>query len=151
MIVGFTITDFKGHENDAVGYIRKVCILENPEIAQNIVNVGVGVNVFSNVVTLESLNEQPFETSPIETTDGKYLIASAVNFNIEILYKGDILRLVPTEYFYVDKKDAEGFFPYINEGLLKIIPEYTGNESWVIEDGTWNDDNIWIDTEIWRD
>ena len=65
MIVGFTITDFKGHEEEAVEYIQKVCILESPDIAQNIVNAGPGVNIFSKAIVLSELQAQPFSATPI--------------------------------------------------------------------------------------
>lgn len=152
MIVGFTITDFKGHEDAAVDYIKKVCILESPDVARNIVEAGVGVNVFSEAVVLSELKAQPFSATPIEIQDGKYIVVSIVNFNLELLYNGNILRLVPTEYIYVPDKDVLQFETYISQGLVKTIPEihFDGSE-WILEKGKWNDDGIWIDNKEWRD
>lgn len=152
MIVGFTITDFKGHEQEAVEYIRKVCILESSDIAQNIVNVGPGVNIFSTAIVLSELQEQPFSAKPIEIEDDKYLIVSAVNFNLELLYNNSILRLVPTEYIYIEPNDVLQFADYINQGLVKLIPEINlSGKKWILTEGFWDDNGIWVDSNIWRD
>lgn len=123
MIVGFYITDFKGHEKEAVEFIKKVCILESPEIAQNIVNAGPGVNIYSSVVTQSELNAQPFSATPIETVDGKVMIVSTVNFSVELLYNGNIIRLVPTEYIYVEPEEVTQFTEYIHIGLVRVLPK----------------------------
>ena len=60
MIIGFTITDFNGHEDDAIKYIKKVCVLEDPKVAENIVAAGTGVNVFAQNITLSDLKMQSF-------------------------------------------------------------------------------------------
>lgn len=152
MIVGFTITDFKGHEKEAEEYIRKVCILESPDIATNIVKAGAGVNIFSNALTTEDLLSQPFESKPIEIKDGKHLLVSIVNFNLELLYNGRPLRLLPTEFIYVDPSEVSQFEEYIKQGLIKVIPEVIEDgKSWILADGTWNDDGIWVDSDFWRD
>lgn len=126
MIVGFTITDFRGYEDAAIEYINKVCILESPDIARNIVAAGPGVNIFSKGITLSELQGQPFISTPIETQDGKYILASAVNFNLELLYNSSILRLVPTEYIYIEPNEVPQFKEYIHQGLVKVIPEFMG-------------------------
>lgn len=152
MIVGFTITDFKGHEQEAVDYIREVCILESSDIAQNIVDVGPGVNVFSDAVVLSELQSQPFSATPIETQDDKFLLVSAVNFNLELLYNSSILRLVPTEYIYIELDEVSQFREYINQGLVKIIPEITSDgQEWILNEGSWDDSGIWVDSNYWRD
>lgn len=151
MIVGFTIDDFRGHEKEAVEYISKVCVLDDPRIAQNIVAAGAGVNVFSSAVTLSGLNAQPFKATPIETRDGKYLLVSAVNFNIELLYNDSILRLVPTEYRYIDTSEVAQFFGYVKQGIVKIIPEIAQDQKSIFDEGIWNDDGVWVDSDCWRD
>lgn len=152
MIVGFIIDNFNGHEKEAVEYIRKVCILDSPDIAQNIVNAGPGVNIFTNAVTLEELTEQPFSTRPIETIDGKYMVISAVNFNLELLINGRTFRLIPTEFTYIEPTDVSHFVQYARQGLIKVIPEidFDGGE-WLLEEGSWNDDGVWKDSDTWRD
>ena len=152
MIVGFTITDFKGHEQEAVEYIQKVCILESPDIAQNIVDAGVGVNIFSKSIVLSELQLQPFSATTIETQDGKYLLVSEVNFNLELLYNGGILRLVPTEYIYIEPNEVSQFEEYISQGLVRLIPEINlGGQKWILEEGSWDDSGIWVDSDFWRD
>ena len=151
MIVGFTITDFKGHEKEAVEFIQKMCILDSPDIAQNIVNVGTGVNVYSNSVTREDLLAQPFSTEPIEVREGKFLLISAVNFDLELLYNGNVLRLVPTEYIYVEPDEISQFAEYSKQGLVRVIPEILNNQKWILAEGSWNDNGIWVDSDYWRD
>lgn len=152
MIVGFTITDFKGHEQEAVEYIQKVCILESPDIAQNIVDVGPGVSIFSKAIVLSELQSQPFSATPIETQDGKYLLVSLVNFNLELLYNSSILRLVPTEYIYIEPDEVSQFEEYISQGLVKLIPEINlGGQKWILDEGSWDDSGIWVDSDFWRD
>lgn len=121
MIVGFVVTDYKGHQKDAVEYIKKVCILEDPDIAQNIVDAGPGVNIFSRVITIEDLAKQPFETSLIETTEGKVMIVSIVNFPLEFIYRDRVVRLKPAEYINVDPDEEPHFSALIKLGVVKTI------------------------------
>ena len=152
MIVGFTITDFKGHKQEAIDYIRRVCILESPEIAQNIVDAGPGVNIFSKAIVLSELEAQPFEATPIETQDGKFLLVSLVNFNLELLYNSRILRLVPTEYIYIEPNEVSQFTEYIKQELVKLIPEVNlVGQKWILNTGSWDDGGIWVDSDFWRD
>ena len=155
MIVGFTITDFNGHEDDAVEFIRKVCILESPDIAENIVLAGAGsVNVFTSAVTLQELQKQPFSCTPIETQDGKYLVASAVNFFLELTYNNTPLGLQPTEYLYVEPEELPQFYEYYRQGLVRTFPDIEiglGDSNWILAAGYWNDGGEWIDGETWRD
>ena len=152
MIVGFTIIDTKGNEEAAIQYIQKVCVLESPEIAENIVSAGSGVNVFSRNIVLSELLSQPFKTKPIEVEDGEFLIVSAVNFNVELEYDGNILRLMPTEFTSVKAEDVSHFSRYVHLGLVKVIPDYFGDTSeWVLAKGLWNDSGVWADSNEWKD
>lgn len=152
MIVGFTVTDFKGHEQEAVAYIRRVCILEDSEIAQNIVAAGPGVNVFSSAIILSELEAQPFEAVPIETQNGKFLLISSVNFNLELIYNSNTLRLVPTEYIYIEPNEVSQFTKYIGQGLVRTIPEISlVGQRWILNMGSWDDGGIWVDSDFWRD
>lgn len=154
MIVGFTITDFNGHEKEAVEYIRKVCVLEDSQVAENIVAVGIGVNVFAKNLTLSDLKMQSFSCTPIETQDGKFLVVSAVNFNLELLYNGNILRLVPTEYTYINAEEVSQFLRYSEQGLVKLYPDVVSdgdNSKWILDEGLWNDSGVWVDSNFWRD
>lgn len=152
MIVGFTITDFNGHEQEAIDYIQRVCILESPDIAQNIIDAGPGVNIFSKAIVLEELQSQPFSSTTIETQDGKHILVSAVNFNLELLYNSSILRLVPTEYIYIEPGEVPQFEEYMWQGLVKLIPEINaGGKPWILDEGSWDDSGIWVDSDFWRD
>lgn len=152
MIVGFTITDFKGHEKEAIEYISRVCILENSDIAQNIVNAGPGVNVFSDAVVLSELYSQPFSAIPIELKEGKFILVSLVNFNLELSYNNDLLRLMPTEYIYIEADEVLQFIEYIKQGLVKVIPEINVlGQEWILKGGSWDDNGVWIDSNYWRD
>lgn len=149
MIVGFTITDFKGNQEAAVKYIEKVCILDSPDIARNIVNAGVGVNVYSKAIDVDDLNSQPFESSVIETIDGKYLVASIVNFNLELTINDKIIRLLPTEYVYIDYEDIYQVSLPIRQGLVKVFPD--NSDEWILSSGVWDDDSVWVDSNTWKD
>lgn len=154
MIVGFTITDFNGYKDEAIKYIQKVCVLEDPKVAENIVAVGTGVNVFAQNIELSDLLMQPFLAAPIETQDGKFLVVSAVNFNLELLYNGSILRLVPTEYVYIAPNEVSQFLQYAEQKLIKFYPDVVsdGEESkWILNEGLWNDSGVWVDLDSWRD
>lgn len=152
MIVGFTITDFKGCEREAIEFIQRVCVLESPDIADNIISVGTGVNVYAKGLKLSDLLSQPFESLPIETQDDKLLIASAVNFNIELQYNGDIIRLSPTEYIYVDADEASQFEELVEQGLVCVYPSIgIKGKKWILENGSWDDNGVWDDSNNWRD
>lgn len=152
MIVGFTINNFNGHEAEAIKYIQRVCILESPDIATNIVATGTGVNIFSTVITVKELELQPFESSPIEVEDGKYILVSTVNFSLELLYNSRVLRLAPTEFIYIEPDEVVQFSSYIKQGFVRTIPEMVKDERvWILDKGYWNDTGIWIDINFWKD
>ena len=151
MVVGFTITAFNGYEDLAVEYIRKVCVLDNQEIAHNIVAAGPGVNIFSDNIVLSELLEQPFSTVPIEVNEGEYILVSTVNFNLELLYNNNTLKLAPTEYVYVEPEEVSQFNDYIRQGFVRLIPTYIDGKEWILTNGSWNDEGIWVDSNYWRD
>ena len=152
MIVGFTIESV-GDRKELADFIRKYCILESPEIADNIVKVWKGVNVFSKGLDESSFSGVSFGYKPIRTIDGKVIVASAVNFNLEVEHNGRIRRLSPTEYFYVDIGEANQFKEYVDRKLLAFVPEVDGVEygMWILSDSFWNDEGMWIDFENWKD
>lgn len=152
MIVGFVITSFRGKESEAVDFIEKVCILDNPSMAQNIVNLGPGVNIFTTAVTKDLLKAQPFSCSPIEVANGRCLIVSAVEFNVEILYKGEIFHLRPTEYIEIPLKDSVEFSAYEDQGIIKVIPEIDDvTKQWILNKKTWKDTGVWMDSFNWTE
>lgn len=152
MIVGFTIESV-GNRKELADFIRKYCILESPDIADNIVRVGKGVNVFSKGLDENSFSGVTFGYRPIRTIEGRVIVASAVNFNLEVEHNGRIKRLSPTEYFYVDVSEANQFRKYVDRKLLAFVPEVDGVEygRWILSDSFWNDEGVWVDFENWKD
>ena len=153
MIVGFTITDFNGHEAEAIEFIRKVCVLENPEVAKNIVAAGVGVSVYSPNLTRELLNSQPFSCTPIETQAGRFLLVSNVDFLLEFSYADNVVRLEPTHYIYIPVSQAKtkNIAELHKKNLIVLIPDPTdGTANRILETGSWNDNGIWIDSLEWE-
>lgn len=150
MIVGFTING--GNLKEIAAFIRKYCILESPEIADNIAKLK-GVNVFSKSLDEEALSEATFAFTPIKTKDGKVIVASAVNFNLEVEYNGRIKRITPTEYFYINSSEIGQFKKYVQQKLLAFIPnsEAMGSGKWILENAFWNDGGVWTDFENWKD
>lgn len=153
MIVGFTINSVGNNQKELADFIRKYCILESPDIADNIVKLGKGVNIFSKSLTVEAFNGVSFEYSLIETISGKVIVASAVNFNLEVKYNGRIKRVGPTEYFYINVDEVGQFEEYVRQKLLAFVPSIEGinNGRWILSDAFWNDGGIWIDFENWKD
>ena len=86
MIVGFTLLG--GNKKEIANFIRKYCILESPEIADNIAALGKEINVFSKGLDESSFLGATFSYTPIETVEGKIIVASAVDFNLEVTYNG---------------------------------------------------------------
>nr|DAO11082.1 MAG TPA: hypothetical protein [Caudoviricetes sp.] len=154
MIVGFTILDYKGRQEQAVKFIQRYCLLESPEVAKNIVALGAGVNVFTPNVDADLLSAQPFKCAPIAVEDGKLLVASAVNFNIEFIFNGNSVRLLPTQYFVIEGSDLSQVATLVKRRLLRVYPDtggaYGGN-FWILSTGAWNDEGVWIDSQSWID
>ena len=123
MIVGFKITAFNGHERDAVAFIQRVCILSDPQIAENIVAAGPGINIYSESVTQAMLNEQAFTASLLKTTSGKYMLVSMANFLLELPYNGGTLRLWPTEFARILPSEVEQFQKVYEQKLVRFYPE----------------------------
>lgn len=151
MIVGFIITDFRGHQEEAIKFIQKVCILSSPDVAENIVKAGTGINIFSYNIEGSDINSQPFATALIEVAKNKIIVASAVNFPLEIMYNGSIVRLKPTEYITVDVSEAEKFLNVYDQDLVRFYPDYYNGKEWILDEAVWEDANEWQDTEKWED
>ena len=151
MIVGFVVKEFNGHEDEAVAFIQKVCVLSNPDVAKNIVSAGPGINIFTDGISQEDLDEQPFVCSAIEVSEGEYLVASAVDFIVE-LSVGEVKRLAPSEYLRVPAKEVPSFMEYERQGVVRIIPEIDdATKQWILRYGVWNDSANWTDSSNWKD
>lgn len=138
MIVGFTIIDANGHEKELSSYIKKVCLLEDSQIIDNIISAGAGVNVWSMGIEEEELYSQQFLFKPIRLIKDKHLIISATDYVIETTFNGNPLRIAPTEYLYVSTEELPQFEELIAIGEVKKI-------SWVLENGCWDDNGYWDD------
>lgn len=146
MIVGFTLISSNGYEKEVADYIKKVCILENHDIAHNIATIGSGVNVYSRNILLDELLAQPFEATPIIVKPGEYLVVSAVDFCLELIFDSHIIRLAPTEYTTIPFSKIPYFETYVTQGLIKII-----GTPWILETGYWDDNGVWVDSAFWND
>lgn len=134
MIVGFTIIDLKGQEDAARAFIRKVCVLENPDVADNIVKAGVGVNVYAKGLTKDELKSLPFSVTPIYTRRDAFLVASVVDFKVEFKAGDKVVELLPTGYIYVSAKEIGYCEQLVRQGLLTTFPELTEeNKKWILE------------------
>jgi len=82
-----------------------------------------------------------------------YVIASAVDFKLEIQYLGSLKILAPTEYFHTTEELARTLSKEIQQGLLRVYPKLPEVEGalWILEDGTWNDSGVWMDEDYWKD
>lgn len=36
-------------------------------------------------------------------------------------------------------------------GKKQYIEDLLSSNDWILEDGTWNDGNVWVDTDVWND
>lgn len=151
-VVGFVITDLKGYKREAADFIRTVCILEDPNVADNIVNAGEGLNIYSLSVTQALLDAQPFDAEVIEREENEYLIVSATNFPVELEFQGELIRLQPTEFIRVSPLFIEEFDFYLNLGLVEQIPhEREITVKWILDNNVWDDSGLWIDSKTWND
>ena len=153
MIVGFSITNLNGKHKEAIEYIQEVCILENKQIAVNLVNSGkLPINIFAPYVKLAAEGTKPFTFSHIRTQEGKYIVASVVNFMIELPFNDSSIRLLPTQYAHVSQEDIGQLLPSVKQGLIRSFPEYDENGAkWILETGYWDDEGTWIDMGDWND
>ena len=153
MIIGFSITNLNGHNQEAIEYIQKVCILESKQIAVNLVNSGkYPINVFAPYVTLAAEGSMPFDFTLIRTEPDKYIVTSVVNFMVELSFNQGSIRLLPTQYIHVTQEEIGQLLPYVRQGLIRTFPEYDENGAiWILETGYWNEEGIWIDMGDWND
>lgn len=152
MVAGFTITDFKGEQEAAISFIREVCVLENPSVANNIVSAGTGINIWTTGTTEGELSSLPFTCVPIIVEDNEYLVVSLTDFPVSFPFRGRNVTLKPTEFLHITPYEIDDFDLFVKQRLLTIIPT-EGKQSvyWILRDGTYNDSGIWMDTEYWID
>ena len=151
-VIGFTILNSAGHEEEILKFIREVCILDSDDVAKNIVAAGDYTNVYAKGLTEELLEAQPFDCSPIRTLLGSVVIVSNTNYILELPYNGGLIRLLPTEYKYILPTELLQFETPIRQRLLKVFGE--GSDvglPWILEENFWNDFGIWVDEDEWKD
>lgn len=153
MIVGFTITDYKGAEQAAAEYIQRVCFLESIDEAKSMIEVcrDAYLNVFPGYVDEEELRNQPFETTLIKTKSEQFIVASNISFVVELPIGGNITRLLPNSYFFISKAHKEALRLPLRQGIIKTYPDLDYSDDFVLSGGTWNDDGVWEDSNTWKD
>ena len=162
MRVGYTIISLspQSQATEFAEFLKSTLILEEG-IASNIAKVvanGDTVNIytFSDIGEgLKGNSEYNFKTEyeEIIVDEGTYLVASAVDFRLEIRFQGSLKVLKPTEYFVTTKELAVTLHKEISQGLLRVFPEIREEDypTWILEGHRWNDAGIWMDEKSWND
>lgn len=162
MRVGYTIISLyrSSQESEFARFLKDTLILEEG-YADNIARVvanGGEINIFTQRdlhEALEGLSPYQFKATfkAIETTDDQYVVASAVDFRLEVPFQGTIKVLIPTEYFITTEELARTLMPEVEKGLLKVYPSFPDTEGadWILKEGTWNDNGVWMDEKEWED
>lgn len=138
--VGLHITNPTGYEAQLEQFIRDNCIFEREDIPHEIAYNARNVNVYTNY---------PLELAPdswlhnIATPFGyespQIILASTVNFVLEFPYKGDLLRLYPTEYILAIPEDItrSAIATLIQRGCLRVFG-LRDAEGWTLGDFNWD-------------
>lgn len=157
MELGFTIKGSSISENNrksVIDFLVDTYILPSRSIAENIVSTvinGSDVNIYGTNIDYLKVDSQPWEYSIITIEKGKFLLVSAVDFKLELHYKGDLLILKPTESMKVSYEDALTFDKEVKQGLVRIFPDLTEADSnWILYNGRWVDSKVWVDSQTWK-
>lgn len=162
MRVGYTIVSLyqPSQEAEFARFLKDTLILEEgyaDNIAKVVAEGGV-VNIFTQRdlhVALGGSSSYQFKTtfSSIETTGDNYIVASAVDFRLEVHFQDAIKVLAPTEYFITTESLARTLMTYVEKGLLKIYPSFPDAEGadWILDGGSWDDSGVWMDEKEWED
>lgn len=146
MLVGFTITNFNGKEEETLAFLKEICVVSRPGLLEGIVASGPGVHIYpTGIITEELLNSQPFSYSPINTVDGHKLLISCSDFMLEVPIQQDIHRISPADYFYVN--NVTPYEEWVRRGFIRVID----GSNWILSSGFWNDSGYWDDTALWLD
>jgi len=162
MRVGYTIVRLESptQEKEFARFLKEKLILEEG-YADNIAKISANgdlVNIFTPLILkgyLEGRGEYEFKTefSEISVKGPLYLVASAVDFRLEVQYLGTLKVLMPTEYFITTEEMARTLSKEIHQGLLRTYPKLPDEEGkvWILEEGEWNDNGVWMDEKYWKD
>ena len=129
MRVGYHLTGLQNpsQEKEFAKFLRDKLILEEG-YAENMAKVAANGDAF-NVFTRENLStyfsgsggyDFVIAYSAIDITAAQKLIASAVDFRLEIQFQGAVKVLAPTQYFITTASLAETLSEEIRQGLLKV-------------------------------
>ena len=104
---------------------------------------------------LEGRGDYAFKAvfTEINVKSPSYLVASAVDFRLEIQCADNLKVLAPTEYFITSEALARTLSKEIQQGLLRVYPRLPEEEGkvWILEEGEWNDNGVWMDEKFWED
>ena len=162
MRVGYTIVRLESpsQEKEFARFLKEKLILEEG-YADNIARVSANgdlVNIYtqldlSSALAGGSTYEFSTEYTIIDVKRPAYLVASAVDFRLEIQFSGSLKVLAPTEYFITSEESARTLLKEIQQGLLRTFPSLSreGGKEWILEHGVWNDEEVWIDEDYWKD
>lgn len=145
MIVGFTVTSIStdAQRQALADYVKKVCPVTD-EVANNIANVGIGVNVFSRNVSTDDLENLPLGTQVIQTTPEKLMIISLLSQRLELPIGEKVYSIPPTGFIEINNSDAVGIEWALDNGYIYITPGEDGSFNW-------DDTKYWDDTKLWTE
>ena len=164
MRIGYTILQVApgSQESEFARFLKDTLILEEG-YADNIAKVlfeGSSINIYTqrNLDDLLGNVQSPYNFRVdfvyIETkNDDEYIVASAVDFRLEIPLEDEIKVLTPTEYFVTTESLARTLTKEIEQGLLKVFPSLPDIEGadWILNKGKWRDSGVWMDEKEWKD
>ena len=153
MIVGFTLKEStqNARKRESLRKFLEKHTQINADTIDNIVQIGMGINVYSTSITENDLLRLPIVTKPITLDNGQGMIISLLSQRLEFsLSDGKFISLVPTGYSYISKDKVSELQWAIDKGLI-LYMGLTYEGIWILSTGFWNDSSAWIDTESWRD
>ena len=153
MIVGFTLKEStqNARKRESLRKFLEKHTQINADTIDNIVQIGMGINVYSTNITENDLLRLPIVTKPITLDNGQGMIISLLSQRLEFsLSDGKFISLVPTGYSYISKDKVSELQWAIDKGLI-LYMGLTYEGIWILSTGFWNDSSAWIDTESWRD
>ena len=127
IVVGFTLGDIQGKEEELKSFLRKVTLMRDKDI-ERIISNPEEVNIFTTWTSLGELAKLPFNVTPITVAKGEYIIVTA-NYFVTEFYLGKFYRLSPTDFIRVTDGDLFKFHKLVALGVVKVLP-YTDVREW---------------------
>lgn len=152
MIIGVKLGNVREEDKPALRrFLNKHCFAYD-FVLKNILKVGKGLFIYTTKDLDEITDNLPFIDEIVETKEGQLLLVSAVNSIVEIPTTGyDVIRLLPTEYFYAPVEDYDKYRFFIERNILRCFSGGRITDIWILARGYWRDDGIWIDSDVWKD